>query len=206
MYVRDPYTTGNFWTSCATPSFSGTTIFCQVICIRHVNYLQNAIWRWACIVGYLAVRIRPLWGLQITANKMQLFLNLFFFYRRSTCFRRFLRPSSGAHNCTYSFRYCQPILLLAATVEELALAISSTVAASSNIGWQYLKLYVQLCSWWWAEEPPETCRASVKIIKFKRSCILLAVICNCITMHGHMNIKLCEGIRRGKSWLVVRNQ
>ena len=25
------------------------------------------------------------------------------FYRRSTCFRRFLRPSSGAHNCTYSY-------------------------------------------------------------------------------------------------------
>jgi len=65
-----------------------------------------------------------------------------YFYRRSTCFRRFLRPSSGAHNCTYSFRYCQSILLLAAT----------TVAASS--------------SWWWAEEPPETCcRASVKIKK-----------------------------------------
>jgi len=28
-----------------------------------------------------------------------------YFYRRSTCFRRFLRPSSGAQNCTYSFRY-----------------------------------------------------------------------------------------------------
>jgi len=29
----------------------------------------------------------------------------------------FLRPSSGAHNCTYSFRYCQqPILLLAAVL------------------------------------------------------------------------------------------
>jgi len=24
---------------------------------------------------------------------------------RGTSFRRFLRPSSGAHNCTYSFRY-----------------------------------------------------------------------------------------------------
>src|SRR5215475_4154452 len=31
--------------------------------------------------------------------------------RCSTCFRRFLRPSSGAQNCTYSVRYCQPILL-----------------------------------------------------------------------------------------------
>jgi len=36
-----------------------------------------------------------------------------YFHWTSTCFRRFLRPSSGAHNCTYSFRYCQPILLLA---------------------------------------------------------------------------------------------
>ena len=44
-----------------------------------------------------------------------------YFWRHSTCFRRFLRPSSGAHNCTYSFRYCQPILLLADTVEELEL-------------------------------------------------------------------------------------
>jgi len=35
-----------------------------------------------------------------------------YFYKCFTCFRRFLRPSSGAHNCTYSFRYFQPILLL----------------------------------------------------------------------------------------------
>jgi len=54
-----------------------------------------------------------------------------YFYRRPTCFRRFLRPSSGAHNCTCSFRYCRPILLLAATVEEMERSsISSTVAAS----------------------------------------------------------------------------
>jgi len=39
-----------------------------------------------------------------------------YFYRCSICFRRFLHPSSGAHNCTHSFRYCQPILLLAAIV------------------------------------------------------------------------------------------
>jgi hypothetical protein len=42
-----------------------------------------------------------------------------YFYRHSTCFRRFLHPSSGAHNCSYSFRHCQPVLLLAATVKEL---------------------------------------------------------------------------------------
>ena len=37
-----------------------------------------------------------------------------YFYRRSTCYRQFLRPSSGAHNCADTFVYCQPILLLAA--------------------------------------------------------------------------------------------
>jgi len=45
-----------------------------------------------------------------------------------------------------ALRY-QPILLLAATVKEMAFrSISSTVAPSSSIGWQYLKLYVQLCA------------------------------------------------------------
>ena len=52
-----------------------------------------------------------------TTNNMQSFSNLFIFVRRSTCFRRFFRPSSGAQNCTYSVRhlsdrYCY--LLLAA--------------------------------------------------------------------------------------------
>jgi len=40
------------------------------------------------------------------------FLGFIYFYRRCICFRRFLRPSSRANNCTYSFSYCQPILLL----------------------------------------------------------------------------------------------
>jgi len=35
------------------------------------------------------------------------FLEFMYFYRHCPCSRRFLRPSSGAHNCTYSFRYCQ---------------------------------------------------------------------------------------------------
>jgi hypothetical protein len=47
------------------------------------------------------------------------FLEFIYFYRRCTCFRRFLHPTSGAHNCTKSFRYCQPILLPAATVGKV---------------------------------------------------------------------------------------
>ena len=53
---------------------------------------------------------------QGTTNKMRRFSNLFIFVRRSTCFRRFFRPSSGAQNCTYSVRYlsdCYCYLLLA---------------------------------------------------------------------------------------------
>jgi len=34
-----------------------------------------------------------------------MFHNLFIPVRRSTCFRRVFRPSSGARNCTYSIRY-----------------------------------------------------------------------------------------------------
>ena len=83
--------------------------------------------------------------IQFTTKKMQCFW-IFYFYRCSKCFGRFLRPSSGAHNCTYSFRYCQPVLLLAAIVDEMERSVSSTTAASSSIGWQYLKLYLQLCA------------------------------------------------------------
>jgi hypothetical protein len=95
---------------------------------------------------------------------MQRFLNLLFFTDAVH-----VSGGSFAHhqehiNCTYSS------------------FISSTVAASSSIGWQYLKLYVQLmCSWWWAEKPPETCTASVKISKFKKRCNLLSVICSFIS-------------------------
>jgi hypothetical protein len=31
--------------------------------------------------------------------------NYIYFYKRSTCFRRFLRPSSGAQNCIHSIGY-----------------------------------------------------------------------------------------------------
>jgi hypothetical protein len=53
----------------------------------------------------------------MTTNKMQTIFGLFPVC--STCFGRLFRPSSGAHNCIYSFRYCPPILLLAGIVEEM---------------------------------------------------------------------------------------
>ena len=38
---------------------------------------------------------------------LQRFLDLLISINFSTCLRRFLRPSSGAQNCTYGVRYCQ---------------------------------------------------------------------------------------------------
>jgi hypothetical protein len=70
---------------------------------------------------------------------MQRFLNLLISINRSAYFRPFLRPSSGAQNCTYSVRYCQNYT--AAIVDEMELSsISSTIAAV--MVWQYLTMYV----------------------------------------------------------------
>jgi len=57
-----------------------------------------------------------------------------------------------------------------------------------------------MCSWWWAEEPPETCRASVKINKFKKSCILLAVICNCLECRASVIQWRCAYPRRTETF------
>jgi hypothetical protein len=56
----------------------------------------------------------------MATNKMQLFL-IYLFLVCCTCFGRFLLPSSGAHNCTYSFWCFQPILLLAGIMDEMEL-------------------------------------------------------------------------------------
>ena len=67
-----------------------------------------------------------------------------YFYRRSTCFRQFLRPSSGAHKCK----------------------TASGIVKQCCCWQQYcLTICTVMCSWWWAEEPPETCTASVEINK-----------------------------------------
>jgi hypothetical protein len=57
----------------------------------------------------------------MTINKMQLFL-ICLFLVCSTCFGRLFRPSSGAHDCIYSFSYCPPIPLLAGIVDEMELS------------------------------------------------------------------------------------
>ena len=54
------------------------------------------------------------------------FHNLFVSVRRSTCFRWFFRPSSGAQNCTYSVRYLSD--------RYCYLLLAARLAAGSSIG------------------------------------------------------------------------
>jgi len=84
-----------------------------IVVILHCQKFISYNWR-----HYLSITPRTS-KLQPTRCSVSWFI---YFWRRSTCFRRFLRLSLGAHNCTYSFRYWQQILLLDATVEEMKLA------------------------------------------------------------------------------------
>jgi hypothetical protein len=68
--------------------------------------------------------------------------NILYHCQCSACFRLFLRPSSGAQNCTHSIRYMSSLLL------PLALVSFQPDAVCTVLG-----------SWWWAEKPPETYRA-----------------------------------------------
>ena len=83
-----------------------------------------------------------------TSKKLQRFSDLFISVRRSTCFRWFFRPPSGAQNCSYSVRhlsdrYCYLLL-----------------AAGSSNG---LTLYVQFCAPDdGRKKHSETCRASYR--------------------------------------------
>jgi len=52
-------------------------------------------------------------------NQQDAIIFAYLFLKGSTCFGRFLRPPSGAHNCTHSFRYCQPVLLQAGIMDEM---------------------------------------------------------------------------------------
>ena len=89
--------------------------------------------------------------------------NFFISVRRSTCFRRFFHPSSGAQNCTYSVRYL---------CDQFCYLPLAWLAAGSSIGlhrWRQVLVWQipdAVCavsiSWWWTEKPSETCRASYR--------------------------------------------
>jgi len=103
---------------------------------------------------------------------MQSFSNLFTSVRRSTCFRRFFRPSLGAQNCTYSVRH------LSDRYRYLLLAVRQAAV----MVWQMPDaICAVLCSWRWTKKPSETCRASCRKNSFEKLCILLVVLREYIT-------------------------
>jgi len=79
----------------------------------------------------------------------------YLFLKVSPCFGRFLRPSSGARNCTFNFTYCRTILLQA--------GIAAEINHDTNVQQYWLTIpeaeCTVMCSWGWTEEPSETCRA-----------------------------------------------
>ena len=104
---------------------------------------------------------------------MQLFWLIYLFLISSTCFGQWLRPSSGALDCIYSFWYCPTILMLAGVIDEMELTYSQfhlihqwTVSEAVN---------TVKCSLWWAKTSPETCRADWVQINKPKICILLVI-------------------------------
>ena len=94
------------------------------------------------------------------------FLNFFLSVRRSTCFRRVFRPSSGAQNCTheYNVRYLSD---------------------------QYLKPYVQFC----APDNGRKNRLKhverlTEMNKLRKISSFWLYCANILAMHGPMNVKL----------------
>ena len=65
--------------------------------------------------------------------------SLFISVKCSTCFRRFLRPSSGAQNCIYSIGYFVKPLLLPATVMDDLELWSSNSSNSSKFFRRFLR-------------------------------------------------------------------
>ena len=151
---------------------------------------------------------------------MQHFLDLFISINCSTCFRRFLRPSSGAENCTYSVRYCQTntaaccyrgwdrTALAAAIVDEMELHfISSTIAAGSSIGLTIPDAVCTVfCSWWWAEELPETCRAVYRNKQIEKTLHLVGCTFETELTNIYANIKTVSVKQRPKGQKMTESQ
>jgi hypothetical protein len=93
--------------------------------------------------------------------------NGIYHYNCSTCFRRFLRPSSGAQKLYTQHRVYVRLLF------QLTHA-SGKKHKKPDI---YPMLCIQFLSpWWWAEEPPETCRAFIVTNTIVKCCILLVML------------------------------
>ena len=164
-------------------------VICTAICLKNIDVkklLSPAAQLWG--PGSIPFQSNgDFFGLQMSVGQHYIFpeynqqdatfLSLFISVRRSTCFRRSFRLSSGAQNCTYSVR---PILLPAASLARLA-------AGSSN----GLTLYVQF----WAPDDGRKDRlkhverlTEINNLRNLASCWLYSAII--LAMHGPMNVYL----------------
>ena len=104
--------------------------------------------------------------------------NTLYYCQRSTCFEGLFRSSSGAQICTCSITYLSNLFAVTASVDELGQVWQIPDAACTD-----------LSSWWWAENPLETCRALTIIQSVIQRCILLVMLKNTLTVHDPMNAK-----------------
>jgi len=80
------------------------------------------------------------------SNKMKRFVDLFISINCSTCFRRFLRPSSGVQTVHTASGIFKPILLPAAIVDEMELRSISSIYVFQAVSPPIIrskKLYIQ---------------------------------------------------------------
>jgi len=110
--------------------------------------------------------------------------NILYYCWCCTCFGRLLRPSSGAQKLYIQHRVYAKLLPLAVAASKLGI---------------YPMLCVQfLSSWWWAEKPPETCRASKIIKNIVKCCILLVILKKIIRGYG-----MCRVAKRPTGFCLV---
>jgi len=121
----------------------GNTNHATCMFISKLYKLSSVLFIWySCVCASL------IWFFNYSQQDATIFDYLFL--KGSTCFGRFLRPSSGAYNCTLNFGYCQAIVLQAGIDTSLQQQDWLTIPKAEC---------TVMCSWWRAEEPPETCRA-----------------------------------------------
>jgi len=100
----------------------------------------------------------------------------------------------------------KPILLLATIMDEMERSsISSTIVASSSIGLTIPDaVCTVLCSWWWAEEPPETCRAIHRNKQIEKTLHLvgctLQIYLRCMDVRTSNPVKYAWTYERRTQW------
>ena len=120
------------------------------------SFLQLLTFMVPCIIN---ARILSSTTNKIQRHKYSLLLSMLYMFQAGSPL--IIRSSKTMHTAS---GICQACLLLPLAV------------AASKLG-IYSKLCVQfLSSWWWAENPPETCRALTTIKNIINRCILLVIL------------------------------